>query len=44
VRYRGFYQCTGCGGTVELGELVNPDVAARIRAERTEGTTCDPLF
>lgn len=46
VRYRGFYQCTGtgCGVVVEMRELISPDVAARIRAGRAEGTTCDPLF
>jgi hypothetical protein len=46
VHYMGFYRCTGagCGRRVELGELVTAEAAARIRAERSEGTACDALF
>jgi DNA-directed RNA polymerase subunit RPC12/RpoP len=44
VHYMGFYQCTGCGVRVEIGELATAEVAARIRAERAEGVTCDALF
>lgn len=45
VHWGGFYRCTDCGHHIEMGQLVTrSEVAARIRAERTEGMTCDPLF
>lgn len=41
LEYVGFYRCTGCGGHVELGQMVTAEAAARIRAEHAGEVTAD---
>lgn len=44
LRYIGFYRCTGCGERAEIGKFASDERAARIRAARAGGLTCDALF